>query len=99
MALFIISRSPFEREDYKTTLRLAGMSEGSAVVLIQDGVVAAESAPPAFRQMVGQAEARGVKFYALSEDLAARGVIPRSGVRVISMRELVDLIFEHGKVY
>lgn len=98
MALFLISRSPFEREEYKTALRLAAMAPGSAVALIQDGVVAAQFAPPAFRKLVEEARSRGVRFYALSEDLAARGIAARE-VEVITMKDLVDLIFEHRKVY
>lgn len=80
------------------------MSEGSDVVLIQDGVIAAESAPPTFRQMAEEARVRGVKFYALSEDLAARGLTAGGmteicDMKVIDMRGLVELVFKHRKVF
>ncbi len=95
MALFILSRSPFERRDYTHLMELAAATGGNDVILIQDAVLALQSAPREYQSAVGTARARGVRFFALEPDLAARGVTA-VGATPVTYRGFLDLVLAHS---
>lgn len=99
--LVMLTRSPFQRLDYRRNLQLAMTQPGSEVVLLQDAVLALQQAPADYQDMVERARNQGINFYALAPDLQARGLdtgAPYPGTRVIEYGEMVDLIVKHGKV-
>lgn len=99
--LVMLTRSPFQRLDYRRNLRLALTRPGSEVVLLQDAVLALQKAPADYQEIVVKARGEGISFYALAPDLEARGLDPAAsypGTRVIDYGEMVDLILKHGQV-
>jgi sulfur relay protein TusB/DsrH len=94
--LFLVSRSPFQRPEALLDVELA--ENGDAVCFIQDGVYAAHKVPDALRAEIESARARGVKFFALTEDLEARGLSSAAGFQEIDYNGLVGLILESTRV-
>ena len=94
--LHTVNKSPFENRALESCLRYA--LKGSAVLLIEDGVYAAARGT-AFSKAV-EAAMRDVTIYALSPDLAARGMQNRvmDGVRLVDYGGFVDLVVEHNAV-
>ena len=92
--LHIVNKSPYERTSLASCLRLA--AEGSAVLLIEDGVYGATKGG-SFEGEI-QAAMAGVKIYALGSDLSARGVADRvlDGINVVDYGGFVDLVAEHS---
>jgi tRNA 2-thiouridine synthesizing protein B len=88
--LHIINKSPYDRPSLDSALKTG---EG-AILLIEDGVYAAAKG--------GAAEARiksamgKFKFYALTQDLEARGLADRvaDGVTTVDYAGFVDLVAE-----
>lgn len=74
--LFTLSNSP-QRSDLKALVSLIG--EGDALLLMQDGVVAALASSQAFEQLAVMAQ----PVYALREDLVARGLIGQISHKII----------------
>ena len=68
--LHIINKSPFERNSLDTCLRLA--KQGSAILLIEDGIYAAQK-NTAVGDKVAAATGK-YTLYALTPDLEARGI-------------------------
>ena len=68
--LHTVNKSPFERNSLQSCLRVA--TEGSAVLLIEDGVYGAMAGTEGARAL-GDAMP-GVAVYALEPDLKARGI-------------------------
>ncbi len=101
MSLYLLSRSPWERQDYKTVLSLckAQAEQGidAAVLCIQDAVVAEKNAPPDYEEMVRLAKEAGVRFYVLSADLLARGLLP-SVSEPVDYDGFLRLILKHKTV-
>ena len=92
--LHTVNKSPFERNALSSCLRLA--RNGSAVLLIEDGVYAAVAGTT----VSGQVSERlaELSFYVLGPDAAARGLGGTAlieGVRVIDYEGFVDLVAEH----
>ncbi|NQV55456.1 MAG: sulfurtransferase complex subunit TusB [Rhodospirillales bacterium] len=95
--LHTVNKSPFEKNTLSSCLRMA--KDGSAVLMIEDGVYGAlkgtsHSAP--IEERLG-----GVKFYALGPDLAARGYEPShliEGIEVVDYAGFVDLATEFDVV-
>jgi tRNA 2-thiouridine synthesizing protein B len=87
--LHIVNKSPTERHALASCLRVA--LPGQALLLIEDGVVAATS------RALGDA-AKRLKVYALAPDLAARGLAAKAdaGVTLIDYAGFVDLVAEHS---
>ena len=89
--LNIINKSPYAGSAFDSALKTA---EGS-ILLIEDGVYAAAKG--------GAAEARvkaamgKLKFYALAQDLEARGMADRviDGITTVDYAGFVDLVTEH----
>ena len=70
MALHIISKSPFKHDAFVSAMR--ALSENDAVLLIEDGVYAAQNIAELSSAIIAAPTA--VEFYALAADLQARGI-------------------------
>lgn len=82
--LHTVNRSPWEHGALDGCL--ARVRPGSAILLIEDGVLGALAASPASTRLAAQAEA-GVGVFALGPDLTARG-LERDGL--VDCVEVVD---------
>jgi tRNA 2-thiouridine synthesizing protein B len=94
--LHTVNKSPFEHTALETCLRFA--RQGSAVLLIEDGVYAAAkgtSVSPRIEQAL-----KTVTICALKPDVEARGMQNRvmDGVRLVDYGGFVDLVVEHDAV-
>jgi tRNA 2-thiouridine synthesizing protein B len=94
--LHTINKSPFEHRALETCLRYA--RQGSAVLLIEDGVYAAARDTAVAKQV--QEALKSVSIFALKPDLEARGMQNRvmDGVRLVDYEGFVDLVVEHNAV-
>jgi tRNA 2-thiouridine synthesizing protein B len=94
--LHTVNKSPFEHRALETCLRYA--RQGSAVLLIEDGVYAAAKDTAVSTQV--QEALKSVSIYALKPDLEARGMQNRvmDGVRLVDYEGFVDLVVEHNAV-
>ena len=94
--LHTVNKSPFEKNSLASCL--AHASEGSAILLIEDGVYGALKGS----KMAAQVQEAMGKFtlYALGSDLKARGVAGKviDGIKVIDYAGFVDLACENDKV-
>ena len=89
--LHTVNRSPFEHGALESCL--ARVRPGSAVLLIEDGVLGALDGSR-FAPRLGVLAAAGVELFALGPDLAARGVEPARlapCVGVVDYAGFVDL--------
>jgi len=89
--LHTVNKSPFERNTLESCLRLA--TDGSAVLLMEDGVYAA-LAGTAKSGMV-ESHTSSLKFYVLEADLTARGLNEKpliDGVKTVDYSGFVDLV-------
>lgn len=82
--LHTVNKSPFERNSLETCLSLC-KTDGS-ILLIEDGVLGAMQ-NTSVSERITNAIQSGIKVYALSEDLAARGL---ANERTIAQVSLVD---------
>jgi tRNA 2-thiouridine synthesizing protein B len=94
--LQIVNKSPFERNALDSCLRFG--REGSAVLLIEDGVYAVtlgNIAESKITSALGQ-----MKIYALRPDLEARGMQDAviEGVQLVDYGGFVDLVTGHNAV-
>ena len=96
MMLHTVNKSPFDNTTLETCLKFA--SQGSAVLLIEDGVYAAARGTAVSKRV--QDALRRVSIYALKPDLEARGMQDRimEGVHVVDYGGFVDLVVEHNTV-
>jgi tRNA 2-thiouridine synthesizing protein B len=94
--LHTINKSPFEHKALETCLKFA--RQGSAVLLIEDGVYAAAKDTAVAKQV--QEALKSVQIYALKPDVEARGMQNRvmDGVRLVDYGGFVDLVAEHNAV-
>jgi tRNA 2-thiouridine synthesizing protein B len=94
--LHTVNKSPFDHNSFETCLKFA--RQGSAVLLIEDGVYAA-AADTAVSKRVQEAM-KSVSIYALRPDVEARGMQNRvmDGVRLVDYGGFVDLVVEHNAV-
>ena len=94
--LHTVNKSPFENRTLETCLRFA--RQGSAVLLIEDGVYAAARGTAVSTQV--QEAMKSVPIYALKPDVEARGMQNRvmDGVRLVDYGGFVDLVAEHDAV-
>ena len=96
--LHTVNKSPFDRNSFDTCLTHA--EDGSAVLLIEDGVYAAVAGGQTAARIT-EASAR-LKVYVLGPDLAARGMADDrvcAGVSVVDYVGFVDLAAEHDAVH
>jgi tRNA 2-thiouridine synthesizing protein B len=94
--LHTVNKSPFDDKTFETCLRFA--KQGSAVLLIEDGVYAAARDTAVAKQV--QDALKRVSIYALKPDIDARGMQNRvmDGVRLVDYGGFVDLVAEHNAV-
>lgn len=95
--LHTVNKSPFERNSLETCLRLA--KAGSAVLLIEDAVYAAQKGTAKSTHIEGALGDHSV--YVMGPDLKARGVTEDQiidGVTVVDYEGFVDLTVENGTV-
>lgn len=94
--LHTINKSPFAHSILEVCLRHA--RDGSAVLLIEDGVYAATKGT-AVSHCLQDALAR-VSIYALKPDVEARGMQDRlmDGITLVDYGGFVDLVVEHNAV-
>ncbi len=82
--LHTVNKSAFERNSLESCLSVC--KSDASVLLIEDGVVSALQ-NTAVSEQISVAAKTGIKFFALSEDLCARGL---SDERVMAEIALVD---------
>lgn len=94
--LHTVNKSPFEKNSLVTCL--AHATNGSAVLLIEDGVYGALKGS-VFADQVKKAM-NNVSIYVLGPDLKARGIADKvmDGIKVVDYAGFVDLACEHDKV-
>jgi tRNA 2-thiouridine synthesizing protein B len=94
--LHTVNKSPFEHRALETCLRFA--RQGSALLLIEDGVYAAARDTAVSAKL--QEALKTLSIYALQPDLEARGMQNRvmDGVRLVDYGGFVDLVAEHNAV-
>lgn len=92
--LHIVNKSPFERNSLSSCLDMS--KDGSAILLIEDAVVAARTGT-AVEESLKQA-LKSKRVYALGPDLEARAVPKNSlldGIEVVDYSGFVNLTVEH----
>lgn len=94
--LHTVNKSPFEHKALETCLRFA--RQGSAVLLIEDGVYGAAKDTAVSSSI--QEALKTVQIYVLKPDVEARGMQNRvmDGVRLVDYGGFVDLVVEHDAV-
>jgi tRNA 2-thiouridine synthesizing protein B len=96
--LHTINKSPFDKNSFDSCLTHA--EDGSAVLLIEDGVYAAVAGGDVAAK-IADASSR-LKVYVLGPDLAARGMAEdriADGVSVVDYGGFVDLAEAHDAVH
>ncbi len=96
--LHIVNKSPFERNALKSCL--AHALSGDAVLLIEDAVIGAVSGSTLVTELQQAMNGNAVKLYALSPDLAARGVKAErvlEGIQLVDYAGFVDLTVANEK--
>lgn len=95
--LHTVNKTPFERGSLESCLKFA--SDGSAVLLIEDGIYAAlrgTAVESAIQEALGR-----LAVYVLGPDLKARGFTEErliDGIQVVDYGGFVDLAAESDKV-
>ena len=95
--LHTVNKSPFERSTLESCLRLA--CKGSAILLIEDGVYAAQKNTAVSGKI--EAAAKNFDVFVLGPDLKARGIDESgliAGIAVVGYGGFVDLVAERGTV-
>lgn len=95
--LHTVNKSPFERNSLATCLRLA--KKGSAILLIEDGVIAALQGTTQSESVVNATDTFDV--FVMGPDLKARGLSEDKvidGIKVVDYSGFVDLVEERGSV-
>ena len=92
--LHIINKSPFSHGSLEACLRLA--KSGSAILLIEDGVYAAQTSTSVSDAL--SSAMQNHKVYALDSDLSARGLHAErllAGVETVDYAGFVQLAVDH----
>lgn len=95
--LHTVNKSPFERNNLKSCLRIA--KSGSAILLIEDGVIAALKDGELASEITSRMD--DFSFYVLGPDVDARGLGNKpliDGMTVVDYGGFVDLATEHDTV-
>ena len=94
--LHTVNKSPFDNGTLRACLQHA--RQGSAVLLIEDGVYAAARDTAVSKQV--QEALKSVPIYALGPDVEARGLQSRvmDGIHLVDYAGFVDLVAEHTAV-
>jgi len=94
--LHTVNKSPFERNALQSCV--GHLMAGDAVLMIEDGVLGARNGSSAAAAVKAALENSSV--YALSSDLAARGIKPEQlieGVQAVDYGGFVDLVTQHAR--
>ncbi|MEX2334168.1 MAG: sulfurtransferase complex subunit TusB [Pseudohongiella sp.] len=87
--LHIVSKSPYRTDALQRCLAL--VAPGDSIILIEDGVFGVNLLTPDLKALE-----EGIRCYALSEDLAARGLsAAAAGIRPTDYAGFVVLVCEH----
>ncbi len=91
--LHTVNKSPFERNALDSCL--AHAKQGSAVLLIEDGVYGATRGTATATKLA--AAMKGITVYALQADVETRGMQGRliDGVKLVDYGGFVDLVTQH----
>ncbi len=94
--LHTVNKSPFDRNSLEACLKHS--KDGSAILLIEDGVYAA-SAGTRFSELL-KAAMGSKSVYALGPDVDARGMQDKlmDGVQLVDYAGFVDLVEQHDRV-
>ena len=94
--LYIVSRSPFQRTNVQFPLCIADKDD--AILLISNGVILCSYVPgcDCISEATASAKARGVHFYAVKEDLEARGIEPKCDT--VDYEGVIELITKYERV-
>ncbi len=95
--LHIINKSPFERNSLDSCLRLA--KAGSAILLIEDGIYAAQKNTAVGDKLTAATATHSL--YALAPDLDARGIDKNEmidGISLVDYEGFVQLTTETSRV-
>ncbi len=95
--LHIVNKSPFEKNSLDTCLRLA--KQGSAILLIEDGIYAAQKNTAVGDKLAAAAATHSL--YALAPDLDARGIDKNElidGISLVDYEGFVQLTTETSRV-
>jgi tRNA 2-thiouridine synthesizing protein B len=95
--LHTVNKSPFERNSLSDCLRRA--KDGSAILLIEDGVYGALQGTSASEEIARRNGS--IKFYALGPDIEARGLSEKpliDGLELVDYAGFVDLVEQHSSV-
>ena len=92
--LYLITRSPFERNSWELASRLA--SSDDALCFIQDGVLAVRG-PQTLAAKILELERSGVRVFYLKEDLLARG-LEAAPEKTIDYDRLAELVVEFKRI-
>lgn len=93
--LYIISLSPHQRTEGLLPFKLADKDD--AILLMQSGVVLQKAVPSYLENDFSGAVARGVKIYALKEDLEARGITPTPQYNVVDYKGAIKLFEQYDR--
>ena len=96
--LHTVNKSPFEKNALETCLRIA--VDGSAVLLIEDGVYGAMKGTSVNGMFSGNG--KQLQFFVLGPDLHARGLREEDlmdGFEVIDYDGFVDLVVAHSATH
>ncbi len=95
--LHMLNKSPFETRTLESCL--AHACEGSAVLLIEDGVYGALRNTPVEKKMTDAL--KKLTIYVLGPDLDARGMAQDkvvNGIKIVDYAGFVDLTVQHNSV-
>lgn len=95
--LHTINKSPFSHTTLASCLQVCGQQDG--ILLLEDGVFGALNSSPCAEEL-SAVIATGVKIYALSDDVNARGLLEklRSDVLMTDYNGFVQLSIKHNCV-
>jgi tRNA 2-thiouridine synthesizing protein B len=91
--LHTVNKSPFEKDSLESCIKNA--KAGSSILLIEDGVYGALNGTKMSDAV--QSAMSSISFYALSGDLAARGVEGKvmDNIQLVDYAGFVDLVTKH----
>jgi tRNA 2-thiouridine synthesizing protein B len=92
--LHIVNKSPTDRYAFDTCFRMA--SPGDAILLIEDGVYAAQANAEFASNITSRLD--DFSFYVLGPDVSARGLDDKplvDGIHVVDYEGFVDLVAEN----
>lgn len=92
--LHTVNKSPFNSMNLESCLNIC--SSKDSVLLIEDGVLGAIQSSP-MQEKIKQLSTSGTRFYALENDLLARGISDKllPDITHVTYQDFVDLTLKH----